>query len=207
LIAFLGDDSTVQLWDIESKECLHRLAGHWGEKIQFSPDGDQIATIGEEKTRLWDVASGQCLVVLEGYGQISCIAWSLHSDVNYLMGGFENGSVAMWQMMEDGDLSQHWREMNNELCVKNAWIQDTKGSSQTNRKLLKQRGAVGEPYQDSREADKKVITGYQSSLNSSHRQARGWPELAEQAIESHPRRLEDAPCNCITVHLKTLFYV
>ena len=50
-----------------------------------------------------------------------------------------------------------WGTMNGALVVKDASIQDVRGLSQLNEQILKQQGAVGEPYARLRQESKKVI--------------------------------------------------
>jgi hypothetical protein len=126
------------------------------------------------------------------------ISWSTNSDLNYLIGGFDDGSVAMWQVMDDGDVRLRWRALNNELFMKNVSIQDTRGLSQINKKLLEQRGAVGEPTHDFREASRKVTTmasAVSKLKSSSNMMVAGSPTInplveqsdqVEQAKESRP---------------------
>jgi len=201
LVASGSDDRTIRLWDIDSGKCLHNLTGHTHVifNIQLSPRGDQVATIGADKTmRLWNVASGQCQTVIQHHMYIVHISWSTNSDLNYLIGGFDDGSVAMWQVMDDGDVRLRWRALNNELFMKNVSIQDTRGLSQINKKLLEQRGAVGEPTHDFREASRKVTTmasAVSKLKSSSNMMVAGSPTInplveqsdqVEQAKESRP---------------------
>ncbi|KAG0219605.1 hypothetical protein BGX31_011256 [Mortierella sp. GBA43] len=63
--------------------------------------------------------------------------------------------------MEEGDgqtnIQLCWGTAGEGLVVSGASIQGVKGLSRLNMQLLEQRGAIGEPYQSSREAVKKVI--------------------------------------------------
>jgi WD40 repeat protein len=155
MVASGSSDGTVRLWDIESEECLHILVGHTMSGVrfvQFSPHGDQIASTSEDGTiRLWEVASGQCIAAIQEHTHINSIAWSTGSDVDYLVAGFNDGSVSAWQVTDDGN-SHHaclrWRTTKGGLSVKNTLIQDARGLNQEYRKLLVQRGAVGDPITD-----------------------------------------------------------
>jgi len=164
MVASASNDGTVRLRDAASGECLHILIGHTDSSVlylQFSPQGDQVASVSEDKTmRLWDVLSGQCLVVIQGHGHISSIAWTTNLDVNYLVLGFFDRSVAMWQVMGDGDPNRvrlRWRTTKGGLTVKDTSIQDVRGLSRHNKKLLEQGGAVGEPLGRLSEASKKLV--------------------------------------------------
>jgi hypothetical protein len=66
----------------------------------------------------------------------------------------------MWQVIEDGDLCHvrlRWSTSSGKLTLGGACIQDVRGLNNLNKQLLEQRGAVGEPVHQLREASKKVI--------------------------------------------------
>ncbi|KAK3813981.1 MAG: WD40-repeat-containing domain protein [Benniella sp.] len=58
LVASVGDDTIVRLWDAETGACLRLLAGHSNRirSMVFSPKGDRIISSSKDKTvRIWDV--------------------------------------------------------------------------------------------------------------------------------------------------------
>jgi hypothetical protein len=91
---------------------------------------------------------------------VESMAWSTAVDVDCFVTGCNDGVVRMWQVVEE-DGACHvrllWGSMNGALVVNDASIQDVRGLSQLNEQLLKQRGAVGEPYVRLRQASKKLI--------------------------------------------------
>jgi uncharacterized protein YceH (UPF0502 family) len=101
-------------------------------------------------------------VIQDFQASVKDIVWIESSGANYLAAGCSDGVVGMWQVLVDGDrceIALRWKTTTNgELDMKDANIQDVTGLSQLNRKLLAQRGAVGEPSHLLREASKKVTT-------------------------------------------------
>ena len=164
-IVSTSTDGPVKTWDAETGECHLTLIGHTSQvkAIVYSPKGDQVITGSTDKTiRLWDTSSGQCRVVVQTFDNIAqSIAWSTEPYYNCFITGYDNGVVRMWQVTDENgacSVRLRWGSMNGELGVGGASIQGVRGLSQLNEQLLKQRGALGEPYVRLREANKKLIS-------------------------------------------------
>lgn len=61
-------DTTVRVWDLESRACLHTLVGHtrpvWA--LAIDPSGRRLASRSRDlAVRIWDLSSGACLHVLD----------------------------------------------------------------------------------------------------------------------------------------------
>ena len=157
-------DGQVKIWNVETGERLFMFTGHTErvKSLAYSPKGDRILSASKDKTfRLWELSSGQCrAVVRELKSPVERIAWSTTPDATCFVTGCADGSVCMWQVVE-GDTCQirlRWRSISGELNLADMTIQDVRGLSQVNKQLLKQRGALGEPFDRLREAGQSVLS-------------------------------------------------
>jgi WD40 repeat protein len=165
------NDKTVRLWDIESGECRHTLTGHKMEiyAIAYSPSGKHIASWSDTgEGKLWDVETGDCYWNLNHGGPTQSannylshpFVW-MSPDVDTFITGYGDGSLKAWKVTGEGDqhrVHMHWRSINGRLTVEDACVQDVQGLNDFNKRLLKQRGATGEPRLRLREASKKVMS-------------------------------------------------
>jgi len=165
------EDKTVRLWDLESGECRHALVGHKKEicAIAYSARGNLVASWSDRgEARLWDVETGECRWTLS-HDDPEDFVGSLLShnfvcmspEVDSFITGGVDGSVRAWKVLEEGEVSRvrmRWRSTNGQLGLEDACVQGVQGLSDLNRRLLKQRGATGEPNLRLREASKKVMS-------------------------------------------------
>jgi WD40 repeat protein len=118
--------------------------------INYSFNGD-ILFVGcdeSEKLGIWDVASGQCRAVIQDlYGHIRGVNQNITSEDIHVITISGDGGAVMWKISSEEQYrpSVQWVSACGGLTVKRASIQDVRGLSQPNKKLLKQRGATGEP--------------------------------------------------------------
>jgi WD40 repeat protein len=107
-------NTTVQLWDTHTRECVAELEGHTDpvESIVFSPDGRLLASASRDRTvRLWDVAGRKAaspVHVLRGHTNI---VWSVSfsPDGRQLASASSDWTVRLWSMPEGapGPVLQH----------------------------------------------------------------------------------------------------
>ena len=94
-----ADDSTAQLWDLETGECLHVFAGHAKtvRAVAVSHDGKRFATASDDGTaRIWDIASGDQLSQFEGHaGAVRGVAFL---PVGQLITVGFDGTLRIWRI-------------------------------------------------------------------------------------------------------------
>ena len=170
-VASASHDGAVRIWDIESGECRHTLVGHKMSvyTIVYTPSGNLIASWSAQgEVRLWDVETGDCCWN-HNYAPTAQVltselsdnfVWMSSEPQSFITGG-RDGSVWVWDVVREGNqcrIQLRWMSTNGQLCLEDACVQDVQGLSYLNRRLLKQRGARGEPNHRLREASKKVMS-------------------------------------------------
>jgi WD40 repeat protein len=160
-----GDwNGSLRVWDIASGDCLWTLVGHsnWVSGIVYSPQGDLGTASSDGSIRLWDLSSGQCRGMIQDLREsVRCIAWAEVSGSHYLVVGCPDGVVLTWGAVFDEHhchVALAWMTAKGVFDVVGATIQDAQGLNHVHRKLLKQRGALGEPIDRLAEANRKVAT-------------------------------------------------
>lgn len=98
ILASASGDRSVIIYDLESRDILHRLKAHTGyvNAIAFSPDGKYIASgAGDRSVIIWNVTSGAALRVLKGHkGDINALTWSQSGEL--LISGSDDGRAIVW---------------------------------------------------------------------------------------------------------------
>jgi WD40 repeat protein len=162
-LASASHDNQVRLWDVETGVCQMILIGHIEGAIfiTYSLDGSILVSAGGSIVRVWDVASGTCRAVAHDTPYfVSGITRGVASEDIYVVTRSDDGSTMVWKVDIDDNncqLNMKWFATSGALVVKGSTIQGVHGLSQLNKKLLKQRGAQGEPVYHLREASNKVV--------------------------------------------------
>jgi WD40 repeat protein len=164
-LASASVDKTIRLWDIQTRECRFILTGHisWVMGVAYSVNGRLLASGSEDQTvRLWDVSSGECRALVEHFpDNVRCVTWCASSNADCFFTSCQDGSVLKWRVIEEDEqcrVQLQWSASNGALTVTGASIQGVRGLTQLNKRLLKQRGVIGEPEHLFRETSKKLIT-------------------------------------------------
>ncbi|KAK3816260.1 MAG: WD40-repeat-containing domain protein [Benniella sp.] len=170
-VASASWDCTIRLWDVETAECRHTLAEHSYpvELVAFCPRGRLLASGSMNgEARLWDVKTGECRQAFEyddqnsttSYGiPLHRMSWVLSGDGDSLVTCGEDGSVRMWQVIDDEDtyrLHMRWRSTNGQLALEGVCTQDVQGLSEFNKQLLELPGIVDEHVHHLEEIEKSI---------------------------------------------------
>ncbi|KAK3805037.1 MAG: hypothetical protein J3Q66DRAFT_393564 [Benniella sp.] len=221
--SFSCNDKTIRLWDTNSGKCRHTLIGHKQEisTITYTPSGHRIASWSYRgEGRLWDVETGNCRWTLN-YDDLSSLnhgiatynfIWMSPDADSFITGGLD-GSVRVWDVVGEGDqcrVRMRWRSPNGQLSVEDACVQDVKGLSHLDKRLLKQRGATDGPNYRLREASKKVM-GMASVVSKLKSSSLGTTELdsssTSAAVSSRSTQENKANRRRIQRHLKARRYI
>ena len=100
-------DSTIRLWNIQTRRRKATLIGHISrvKAVAFSPDGNTLASTGIDDTvRLWDLRIRKLKKTLTGHTDMGrSVAFS--PDGRLLASGSDDGTIQMWDA-ETGQLSE-----------------------------------------------------------------------------------------------------
>jgi|GEM_PF-3565033 len=108
ILASASGDRSVIIYDLESRDILHRLEAHTGyvNAIAFSPDGKLLASgAGDRNVIIWNVATGTAQKTLKGHqGDINALVWSASGDL--VLSGSDDGRAIVWDSSNGAQISQ-----------------------------------------------------------------------------------------------------
>ncbi|MGD9857099.1 MAG: WD40 repeat domain-containing protein, partial [Planctomycetaceae bacterium] len=112
----------VYVWDMAKRCVVQRTHAHPGcriEAVEFSPDGQLMATCAYDGVRIWDVRDIPRIKILHLHGgnsrTVSCVGWS--PDSEYLAAG-NNDTVRIWEAWTGRETAQMSgpRQTPNSVC-------------------------------------------------------------------------------------------
>jgi WD40 repeat protein len=94
-----GGNETVKVWDTESGQLLLRLNGYarFARDVTFSPDGQRIASVGDDERtiKVWDSVSGREMLTLKGYS-LGADRVSFSPDGRCIASSGDLGTIRIW---------------------------------------------------------------------------------------------------------------
>ncbi|KAG0000964.1 hypothetical protein BGZ80_011679 [Entomortierella chlamydospora] len=94
------EDGKVQLWEVNTGECIHTLQGHEQavSGVAFSPKGDRIVSGSNDSTIvLWDANTGNCIHTLKDHsGRVTGVVYSPKGD-HFASASFDK-TVLLWDV-------------------------------------------------------------------------------------------------------------
>jgi WD40 repeat protein len=101
-----GGDSAVQVYDVATRQRIHRLEGHAGSVLEaeISPDGRIIASASDDTTiKLWDMATGAEIRTLRGHRrEVTRIAFS--PDGARLASSSNDQTLKLWDVVSGQEM-------------------------------------------------------------------------------------------------------
>jgi WD40 repeat protein/serine/threonine protein kinase len=101
-----GQDSTVRLWDLDSRRCVATLTGHEGgvSAVALAADGLRGLSGGRDRTlRLWDLTGAHSATVLEGHSE-TVTSLDITPDGARAASASMDGTVHTWDLRKPGPL-------------------------------------------------------------------------------------------------------
>jgi WD40 repeat protein len=98
LVASVGEDGAVKLWNSQQGTLLKTLQGHEGmtQAIAFSRNSKLLVSSGKDQTlRVWDVNTGKSLRVLSGLSEASAVLFGLND--RFWVSAHVDCNIHIWQ--------------------------------------------------------------------------------------------------------------
>jgi len=99
LLATCGDDQTVKVWQVYTKNMIHDLEGHknWVNMAVFSPDGRFIASASDDNTiMIWCVQNGSRLHTVRAHSDaVNAVVFSRNGQL--IASASEDRTIKVWQ--------------------------------------------------------------------------------------------------------------
>ncbi len=138
-----SSDRKVRLWKVSDGEALHKIhAGEYGaSSVGFSPDGKFVLSMSNP-LQCWSVENGEASPMFSGCSGAGRVNFLPDGKVLALRINYNKVSLTK---VGDWKTGSYWNLSHKSLNVTDMSIQDAEGLSPLNVRLLKQKGAQGEP--------------------------------------------------------------
>jgi WD40 repeat protein len=116
-LATANTDNNVYLWEIETRNLIHRLSGHLDDinQLIFTPDGRYLITASNDLSAvIWDVETGQEVHRLVGHDE-PIVALAVSADSALVATGGDLPGIIMWDI-DTGEAL--WRSQTNTSTTK-----------------------------------------------------------------------------------------
>ena len=114
-----GDDQTLRIWSLETKELISTLTGHQDKvtAVAVHPDGEIIASGSEDKTvKIWSVKTGEILATLQGHSdKVLTVKFSQNGQLLASGGGENDKTVIIWNLGEKSSITLKGGQFKSEL--------------------------------------------------------------------------------------------
>ncbi|KAF9207925.1 hypothetical protein BGZ49_010200 [Haplosporangium sp. Z 27] len=150
-VASGSHDKTLRLWDVATGACSHvfKEVNNSIIGIAYSPTGDVIASVSDDnKVGLWDAGILRQLDIQGLDGVVNNVAWGAAADgCFYLVTSSDNIFVRKWKIVRADNGFRAillWSSGHDTLNVAGTIIDGAHGLGSLDKKLLSQKGSVGE---------------------------------------------------------------
>lgn len=109
LLATVGSDTKVLLWDLKTGQLLHDMVGHtsYVTFAKFSHDGTKFASCSQDgSVRIWNVQTGVQEHLLEGKGQDKKLVWAVafSPDDQTVVTTNDDGTISFWDLESGAEI-------------------------------------------------------------------------------------------------------
>ena len=97
-----GSYLVIEIWSIESGECLKTLNGHsdWVRDIVYLPSGNLVSCSWDKTIKMWDLGRGECIQTITSHSDEFCCLHLLRN--GQLASSSYNKKIKIWNM-ESGE--------------------------------------------------------------------------------------------------------
>ncbi len=105
-----SDDPMLRIWDLQTRQCLYRLA--WHERgvfaIAVTPDGRHVVSgAGDGTLRVWNLQTGQLVHTLTGHER-GVFAIAITPDGRHVVSGAGDGTLRVWNLPDEQEQVASW---------------------------------------------------------------------------------------------------